>query len=199
MNRILAACSLALTLGCSRPEPAPPAEQPPAETPSVAAVAPSTPTPPVSREPSEWRVSEEGIGPLQAGMPLAKVVAALDTTLTFPEGRENECVMTPLPGAASGTALMFVHDTLVRVDVFRSASTATVEGARIGDTRARIEALYPGRVRAGPHKYTNGQYLVVPAAVDTTYQFVFETDEAGKVTRYRAGRLPEVGWVEACS
>ena len=141
----------------------------------------------------------EGIGPLRAGMSLAEVRTVLDTTLTLPAVAENECAIAPLPGVADGLALMLVRDTLARIDVFGSAPTATVEGARIGDTRAQIEALYPGRVRAGPHKYTDGQYLVVPATPDTMRQLVFETDEQGKVTRYRAGRLPEVGWVEGCS
>jgi hypothetical protein len=30
------------------------------------------------------------------------------------------------------------------------------------------------------------------------FRIVFET-EKGKVTRYRAGRLPSVAWVEGCS
>jgi hypothetical protein len=107
--------------------------------------------------------------------------------------------MVQLPGAASGTALMIVNDTVVRVDISGSSTTSTAAGARIGDTRERIDSLYAGRVRAEPHKYTKGQYLIVPAPSDTTRELLFETDEQGRVIRYRAGRLPEVAWVEVCS
>ena len=94
---------------------------------------------------------------------------------------------------------MLVGDTLARVDVFRSSTTRTAAGAGLGDSAARIDSLYSGRVRTQPHKYTTGKYLIVPSAADTTFRLVFETDEEGRVTRYRSGRLPEVEWVEACS
>jgi quercetin dioxygenase-like cupin family protein len=72
---------------------------------------------------------------------------------------------------------------------------ATAEGARIGDTDGRIRELYEGRVTEQPNKYTPGHSLVVTP--DAEHRIIFETD--GKVvTRFRAGRLPEVEWVERC-
>ena len=53
---------------------------------------------------------------------------------------------------------------------------------------------------ATPHKYEQGwRYLTVtPAApTDGAFRLVFETD-GQKVVRYRAGRMPEVEWVENC-
>jgi hypothetical protein len=81
-----------------------------------------------------------------------------------------------------------------------SGGVATAEGARIGDTEARVQELYPGRVTVSPHKYTDGRYLIVrpAAASDTTHLLVFETD--GRVVqRFRAGQKPQVEYVEGCS
>jgi hypothetical protein len=131
-------------------------------------------------------------------MTRAEAESALGSKLPLPADAGEGCAMAQIPGAPAGTALLVVSDTLARVDVFRASPTATAAGARIGDTADRIRSLYPGRVRAEPHKYTAGQYLTVPAPSDTMYRLVFETDEEGRVTRYRGGRMPEVGWVEVC-
>lgn len=46
----------------------------------------------------------------------------------------------------------------------------------------------------------SGKYLIAtPAAsADAGFRIVFETDGAS-VLKYRAGRLPEVEWVEGCA
>jgi hypothetical protein len=205
---LLAACSGSDSGAANRPAApdtlpavaAPPAAPAPSAAGSVSAPADTMPadttTPP--RDPAEWRVTERGIGPLRAGMTRAEAEGALGSKLDFTPAQEG-CAMVPIPGAPAGTVVLMVNDTLARVDVFRASTTETAAGARIGDTGDRIRSLYPGRVRAEPHKYTEGQYLIVPAQSDTTYRLVFETDEQGRVTRYRGGRLPEVGWVEGCS
>lgn len=200
---LLAACSGSDSGAAGRPA-APdtlPAVAAPPAAPAPAAneqAADTTDTAAVPSDPAEWRVTERGIGPLRAGMTRAEAEGALGSKLTFPAGADPVCAMVPIPGTSEGTVALMVNDTLARVDVFRASTTATAAGARIGDTGDRIRSLYPGRVRAEPHKYTTGQYLIVPAPSDTTYRLVFETDEKGRVTRYRGGRLPEVGWVEGC-
>jgi hypothetical protein len=85
----------------------------------------------------------------------------------------------------------------VQVD---SGPVRTVEGAGIGDSEARIDSLYHGRVTVGPHKYTEGHYLTVKPTTgdESAFRLLFETD-GRRVTRYRAGRLPEVEWVEGCA
>jgi hypothetical protein len=93
--------------------------------------------------------------------------------------------------------VMLANDTVVRFDVLDSA-IATAEGATVGDTEARVRLLYRGLVVDQPHKYLSaGHYLIVSPAGATGGRIVFETD--GKVvTRYRAGREPEVENVEGC-
>jgi hypothetical protein len=85
--------------------------------------------------------------------------------------------------------------------VVRDSTIKTLSGAGIGNTRAEIEAMYPGQIEVSPHEYVQGgHYLTyVPTDVsDRHYRIVFETDENDVVTRLRSGKLPEVTWVETC-
>jgi hypothetical protein len=94
---------------------------------------------------------------------------------------------------------MFERGVLVRYDVAVDTETAP-GGGRVGQTRADIERLHAGRVQVQPHEYVpGGNYLRVtdPAIADGA--IVFETDEAGKVTRWRVGRAPQVDYVEGCA
>jgi hypothetical protein len=143
-----------------------------------------------------WTVTEMGWGPVRAGMSVADARAALGGKLSEPANRQCDYVK-PLDGPP-GVQLMVVGDQIARVDVI-DTTVATAAGARVSDDEARIGALYPGRVRSGPHKYVEGHYLVVRrgTGADSVYRLVFETD-GKRVTRFRGGRLPEVEWVEGC-
>src|SRR5690606_13772644 len=94
-------------------------------------------------------------------------------------------------------AFMFEGGRFVRYDVANDGETAP-GGGRRGMTADQIRALYPGRVEASPHKYTDGQYLRVQ---DTESEgvVVFETDAAGTVTEWHAGLAPQVDYIEGCS
>jgi hypothetical protein len=130
-------------------------------------------------------------------MSVADARAALGGDLPEPANRECDHVRPPL--GPNGVLIMMVGGRVARVEV-SDTTVPTAAGARVGDTEARINALYPGRVQTGPHKYVDGHYLVVRrgAGADSVYRLVFETN-GQRVTRYRAGRLPEVEWVEGCS
>jgi hypothetical protein len=200
--RILLA--LGVALGCSASDTA--ADRPADTTkapPSGGATTPPKPQPqPPAPAPSgdgNWAVTPFGIGPVRAGMTVAEAGTALGAPLTV-TGDAKECAYARAAKAPEGVSFMVVDNHIARVDVIRTKSVATVEGARIGSSEARIDSLYQGRVMVQPHKYTDGHYLVVGsgAGSDTTNRIVFETD--GKVvTLFRSGRMPEVGWVEGCS
>jgi hypothetical protein len=147
--------------------------------------------------PAAWTVTENGWGPIRAGMSVADARAALGGEL--PEPANRECDHVRPPRGPKGVLIMTVGGQVARVEV-NDTTVATAAGARVGDTEARINALYAGRVQTGPHKYVDGHYLVVRrgTGADSTYRLVFETD-GQRVTRYRGGRLPEVEWVEGCS
>jgi hypothetical protein len=146
-----------------------------------------------------WDVTIEGIGPVRAGMTLSQAASVLGTPLRM-LGDSQACdYARPTNASPDSLIFMVVDSQIARVEVSGTA-VATVEGARIGDSEARIDSLYPGRVTVQPHKYTDGHYLVVrPTTVsDTTHRIIFETD--GKVvTQFRSGRMPEVTWVEGCA
>jgi hypothetical protein len=136
-------------------------------------------------------------------MTLAEVGRGLGAAGTLATPRDPHCDHVTLDGKSSAEArllFMVVEGRIARVEV-RDSTVATAAGARIGDSEARVNALYPGRVRVEPHKYTDGHYLIVPRGpgADSLYRLVFETDATGRVTALRGGRYPEVQWVEGCS
>jgi hypothetical protein len=169
-----------------------PGAPPPAAADPVPQPAPS------SEEGGPWSVTARGIGPVEAGMPLAEAarVLAVEPDTAAAAGR---CGYLRSARAPAGVLVMANGGTVARVDV-AGGTVRTAEGVGIGDPAERVREAYPGRVAETPHKYTGGTYLVVtpqPPA-DAGFRLVFETD-GGRVTRYRAGRLPEVEWVEGCS
>jgi hypothetical protein len=159
--------------------------------------APSGATSAAPAPPAAWTITENGWGPIRAGMSVADARAALGGEL--PEPANRECDHLSPPRGPRGVLIMTVGGQVARVEV-SDTTVATAAGARVGDTEARIHALYPGRVQTGPHKYVDGHYLVVRrgAGADSAYRLVFETD-GQRVTRFRGGRIPEVEWVEGCS
>ncbi len=145
-----------------------------------------------------WTVTPEGIGPLRAGMSVVEARAALGGEFAAPDSAAG-CAHVALAGVAGRVLAMVVDGRVARIEV-KDTAVATATGARVGDSEARIDSLYPGRVQEQPHKYTNGHYLIVTpeAPADTANRLIFETD-GRNVLEYRAGLLPAVAWVEGCS
>lgn len=151
-----------------------------------------------------WTLRHDGLGPLRVGMTAAEAEAALGhfRLIPFNPGAPADsmaCGYAASDRLPDGVKVMMEGARVVRLDVV-SGGVATAGGARIGDSEARIQQLYPGRVTVGPHKYTDGHYLTVrPAqASDTTHLIVFETDGQA-VLRYRGGQKPQVEYVESCA
>lgn len=169
---------------------------PPITAPAPLPVPP--PKPDTSRpEPStSWTVTQNGIGPLRAGMTVAQANSAIGGGFAAPKGYSGGCGYAVLVKGPSGLAVMLEDGKIARVEV-RRGGIATAAGARIGDSESRIKSLYAGRVTSTPHKYvTGGHYLTVTPS-DPANRIVFETD-GSKVTEYRAGRTPQVEQVERC-
>lgn len=146
-------------------------------------------------------VSDSGGGPLRIGMTVAEASRALGAPVPDTTAQDRACAYYALTGLPAGVELMWVEGRLARLEV-DSGATATLAGARVGDSETRIDSLYASRVMVQPHKYVpNAKYLVIGAlgAADPPRHIVFETDSARRVTRYRAGREPEVQWVEGCA
>jgi hypothetical protein len=148
-----------------------------------------------SHRPTDMTVTENGIGPIHAGMTVAQANAAIGGGFAAPKGGTSGCTYAVLTKAPRGLWVMLQDGRVARVEV-RSGSIATSTGAHLGDSEARIKQLYPG-VATTPHKYvTGGRYLTVTGS-DPANRIVFETD-GSKVTTFRSGRTPEVENVEGC-
>jgi hypothetical protein len=177
------------------------------DTSAAAATTPApAPTPAPAEPPSadqsmaSWKVTEFGIGPVRAGMTTREAVATLKGAgVSAAEDSSKTCHYLRWSGPAA-VAVMLDEGVVARVEV-GNRDIATKEGAKIGDAESQIQSLYAGRVIVQPHKYvTGGHYLVVKpvAPTDSALRIVFETD--GKnVTKYRAGKQPQVSYVEGCS
>jgi hypothetical protein len=151
-----------------------------------------------------WALRDDGIGPLRVGMTVDEARAALGQfrgILPDPGGPPDSlaCGYAMSERLPPGVRVMLEDARVVRVEV-DSGYVPTAGGARIGDTEARIQQLYSGRVQVQPHKYTDGHYLVVrpTEASDTTHLLLFETD-GRVVTRFRGGQKPQVEYVEGCA
>lgn len=142
----------------------------------------------------EWVVRVEGVGPATVGAALYDVWRAGGGSTNVPRVAAG-CDYVRLPDAPAGVLVMIVDGQVARIDV-TSPGVATDQGVSVGSPAAMVHAAYPGRVVETPHKYTQGRYLIIDLAPAT--KLVFETGD-GRVTRYRVGRTPEVGWVEGCS
>lgn len=149
---------------------------------------------------SDLALNEDGLGQIQVGMPLDEAVSMglLNENPTM----KKECdFVFPAVGAGipDGVSVMVVRGKIARIDV-DTGSVTTEDGAKIGDTEERIKSVYDGDVQVEPHKYIQGgHYMTVMGdSASAGKAIVFETD-GKRVTMFRAGRLPEVKWVEGCS
>lgn len=159
-------------------------------------------------------VTIDGIGPVRVGMTIAQAEASARVRLVEKGGRAGMggCYYVQPQPEIKGLGFMVISDRSderiernndARVDVFKGSRLTTVSGARIGDTEARIKSLYPGKIKVTLHAYTGDggrHYLTfVPQdSLDRNYRLVFETYR-DRVTQFRAGRLPEVEYIEGCA
>jgi len=130
-------------------------------------------------------------------MTVAAAAHVAGGTIAHPPG--GSCGFVSLRDVPHGARFMVSYDTLVRVDV-DSATVPTTAGARVGMSEDSVQHLYANALHVTPHKYVHGGHyltLVPGAPADTLHQLIFETD-GERVTRYRAGLTPYVGYVEGC-
>jgi hypothetical protein len=210
MMRFLALAALLLCAACASGDDPDPSATPDTTSavalPADSAGPAATPADITAPADTAWTLRFDGAGPLRVGMTFDEARAVLGGDLRMsqepagiPSDGPDRCDYPASAAFPGGLRVMVEGRRVVRVDV-ASGPVSTAEGARIGDTEARIQQLYPGRVTVQPHKYTDGHYLVVrpAAAADTTHLLVFETD--GRVVeRFRAGQKPHVEYVEGCA
>lgn len=142
----------------------------------------------------------DGYGDMRFGMDEAAFGKAWSGELKgAPEPGSTCFYKTPVwATSARDFAFMFDDGQFVRYDV-GTAKEAAPGGAKVGMDEAQIRALYGARVEAQPHKYVDGAHYLRVAAPTGDGVLLFETDEHGKVTRWRVGVPPQIDYVEGCS
>jgi hypothetical protein len=149
---------------------------------------------------SSVALDENGLGPVQIGMTLDEAVS-MGLLNERPDIKPACDFVYPAVGSGvpSDAGVMVVKGKIARIDVDTGAVT-TEDGAKIGDTEDRVKGIYGDELEVRPHKFIEGgHYLVVKGdSASAGKEIVFETDAGGKVIMFRAGRLPEVEWVEGC-
>jgi hypothetical protein len=149
---------------------------------------------------SDLALSEDGLGQIQIGMNLDDAVN-MGLLNENPSMKPDCDFVFPAVGAGipDGVSVMVVKGKVARIDVDTGAVT-TEDGVKVGDTEQKVESVYDGDLQVEPHKYIDGgHYMTVMGdSASAGKAIVFETD-GKRVTAFRAGRLPEVKWVEGCS
>lgn len=95
---------------------------------------------------------------------------------------------------------MVSHGEIARVDVL-SRDIATLSGVRVGDSGDVVTSTYGSRISAEPNVYqsTWTDYTYTPKDPDDETRMIFAVADDSKIQSIRAGRLPEVGYVEGCA
>ncbi|NER39252.1 MAG: hypothetical protein F6J93_35760 [Oscillatoria sp. SIO1A7] len=150
----------------------------------------------------ESKVAVDGIGPIGVGMTLKEASAAAGLDLVDGGTTDSsECFYYEPESGPDGLAFMVINNRIARVDIDNPRIT-TISGAKIGDASDRIEGLYAGLIETSDRKDdSEGKYLTLVPKLpqNQNYRLIFETDASDKVTSFRAGKLPEIEYVEGCS
>jgi hypothetical protein len=174
------------------------ATAPPVTETTVIVTTTTTTTVPVDPISTDDVITIGGLGDVRVGMTVEEAAAAAGLELTGEPDVNPDCYYV-MPLGLEGVAFMVSAGTVARVDIAAGPIT-TRSGAGIGSTEDEIKELFPDQIEVSDHAYVEGNYLTfVPVDEgDDEYRVVFETD-GEVVTQYRAGRLPEVEYIEGCS
>ena len=177
-----------------------------AATDAIEAIEPGTEPPGAAAAiPASGDSRMDGYGALDFGMSAEEARADWSGNPLEPAGAvDDPLACHHLSPAGQSTpaqlAFMFENDLFVRYSVESTEITAP-GGGRVGMDQAALEGLYGKRLQAMSHKYVEGgKVLVSPedgGALPS--QLIFELDAAGRVTSWRVGLAPQVGYVEGCS
>jgi len=183
-----------------RPElPPPPQDGSPEEPADIKpAATKSKPTKPKLRLNAGSKISTEGIGPILVGMTVPEVSKAVGAQLEpiRPSGSSPGCQYFGIP-SVKGVEVMVSDGTVARVDL-TTPDFSTLSGIRVGDSEDAVTAAYGNSLTAEPlvdHEGAN--YTYVPNDPADENRLIITVLE-GSVFMIRAGRLPEVEYIEGC-
>ena len=141
-----------------------------------------------------------GLGPIRIGMDLADLEAAGLTPVAIAGASNGQCQYYRIQDYAEPMGLMAIDDQVLRVDIWPGSLTTTRSGIRIGSTERDLVREYGGQLEAIANPVTLGKTVIFTPQDpgEDVYRLVFETDDQGQVTQFRAGQFPSVTWAEGC-
>ncbi len=142
----------------------------------------------------KYVITFNSFGAVKVGMTVSKASKALGVRLVTVE--QGNCHYFEAKRGFKDIGFMVNDGTIARFDV-SERGISTDRGAKVGDSEARIKRLYKGMYKVSQHPYVDGHYIEVDMK-GGKYSIIFET-EGNRVTSFRAGRSPEIGYIEGCS
>lgn len=146
----------------------------------------------------------DGYGTLDFGMSAEEAHAGWNGNPLEPAGQVDDpmaCHLLVPAGQPSPPelAFMFEDDLFVRYSVASKEITAP-GGGRVGMDEAALQGLYGRSLQVMPHKYVEGGKVLLSRedAGGLPSQLAFELDADGRVTAWRVGMAPQVGYMEGC-
>lgn len=104
----------------------------------------------------------------------------------------------PVDGPAV-VSFMATDGIIARVDV-PSPSVSTLSGIRVGSTGKEVKTTYGRLIEPRRNEYDpKGEYLYFVPQDGSAGRMVFETGGEDRVDAIRAGRKPEVDFIEGCA
>lgn len=173
---------------------------------AISAIEPATtPAGAADAIPASGDARMDGYGSIEFGMTAAEARADWNGNVLEPADDPddvNACHHLSPAGQAmpADLAFMFEGDLFVRYSA-ESAEITAPGGGRVGMDEATLQGLYGDRLEPAPHKYVEGGKMLMSAEDGGTVpsRLFFELDAEGRVTSWRVGLAPQIGYVEGCS
>ncbi|UXI65834.1 hypothetical protein [Tahibacter amnicola] len=140
-----------------------------------------------------------GYGAVHTGMNRAALDQAGLEVVDYipPKGVPGGCIETPL--RANRAILVMWEDGVVTRVTSRDPATRTRSGVAVGDSEAKVRAVYGNRLSVEPNKYRyeeNWRDLTLFSS-DGNHAMVFQTD-GERVVEIHAGQREAAQYVEGC-
>jgi hypothetical protein len=141
-----------------------------------------------------------GLGPIRIGMELDTLRAKGLIPVPIENSGSGECQFYRIKDHSEPMALMVINDKVLRIDVWPGSLTTTRSGIKIGSTERDLVRAYGQQLEATTNPVTLGKTVIFTPQDqgEDIYRLVFETDDQGRVTQFRAGQFPSVTWNEGC-
>lgn len=151
-------------------------------------------------QPTGWRLTPDGYGPVRIGMTRAQVSAALSIRLEGDAIEDEEaCIEMAAAQGYRGLYFMFEHGRLSRISATEPSQATTALGVGIGATAERVRRAYGAGMRSETHEYLGrpAEYLTFWTRRNAR-GIRFETDTDRRVTTIHVGGAA-IRYIEGCA